>query len=61
MDNKKFIMPWGRYQGEYLCDLPTSYLEWLETNIDNEKIIKLVEIELNDREKKEKYDGGHSD
>ena len=55
MDDKKFIMPWGVHIGEYLCDLPSDYLEWLESNIENERIIKLAEAELDDREKKIKY------
>ena len=23
-------MPFGKYKGSYLCDLPVSYLEWFE-------------------------------
>jgi len=23
-------MPFGKYKGRYLCDLPVSYLEWFE-------------------------------
>lgn len=29
-----FIMPFGRYKGEYLEDLPESYLYWLWNNCD---------------------------
>lgn len=27
------IMPWGKYKGETLEDVPASYLLWLEDNI----------------------------
>lgn len=26
----EFKMPFGRFEGRYLCDLPVSYLEWFE-------------------------------
>lgn len=28
------IMPFGKYAGEYVCDLPIDYLEWLQDNAD---------------------------
>lgn len=28
------IMPFGKHTGEYICDLPIDYLEWLQENID---------------------------
>jgi|APSaa5957512622_1039677.scaffolds.fasta_scaffold108657_2 hypothetical protein len=59
MDNENFIMPWGQHIGEYLCDLPSSYLEWLETNIEDQKIVSLAIDELEDREKNKKYVGGN--
>jgi len=58
MNNNDFIMPWGVHVGEYLCDLPTEYLEWLETNIEDQKIVSLATDELEDREKNKKYVGG---
>jgi len=57
----KFIMPFGHYKGEYLCDCPTSYLEWIEENVESEKIKNLATKELIYRENNRHYDGGHSD
>ena len=54
----KFIMPSGKYVGEYLEDLPNSYLEWIENNIENQEIAKLAVAELDYRENDEKYVGG---
>lgn len=28
------LMPFGKYVGEYVCDLPLDYLEWLDENCD---------------------------
>jgi uncharacterized protein (DUF3820 family) len=56
----KFIMPWGKYKGEYLCDLPNGYLEWVETNVEDQKIVTLAIAELDYRERNDKYVGGDS-
>jgi uncharacterized protein (DUF3820 family) len=56
----KFILPFGKYKGEYLCDLPTSYLEWIENNIESKKIKELASKELTDREINRNYVGGDS-
>ena len=31
---EKPIMPFGKYEGEYLEDIPTDYLEWLHNQSD---------------------------
>lgn len=28
-DASEFIMPWGKYKGQALCDIPSGYLQWL--------------------------------
>jgi hypothetical protein len=30
-------MPWGKFKGELVEDLPSSYLQWLAENIDERK------------------------
>jgi hypothetical protein len=60
MPDDKFIIPFGKYKGEYLCDLPTSYIEWLEDNIESDKIRNLATAELSYREKDGNYNGGDS-
>jgi uncharacterized protein (DUF3820 family) len=32
IDLVKTEMPYGKYQGKLLCDLPVSYLEWFNRN-----------------------------
>lgn len=40
-------MPFGKYKGEELEDLPTSYLYWLCENVDgNAALIKEAENQL---------------
>jgi uncharacterized protein (DUF3820 family) len=39
MDAKKYyinyvIMPFGKYKGEYVTDLPIKYLDWLYKNVE---------------------------
>jgi hypothetical protein len=31
------IMPWGKFKGKDIEDLPSSYLKWLAENIDEKK------------------------
>jgi hypothetical protein len=45
------IMPWGRYKGKDMEDMPSSYLRWLSDNCDDNKIRKEAEDEYNFREK----------
>lgn len=33
-DPGKFIMPFGKYKGEYLEDIPEDYLQWAYENLD---------------------------
>jgi uncharacterized protein (DUF3820 family) len=32
IDLVKTEMPYGKYQGKLICDLPVSYLEWFNRN-----------------------------
>lgn len=43
------IMPFGKYKGEYVCDLPLKYLEWLTDNCElRGELEKSVKQALND-------------
>lgn len=42
--NPKYRMPFGKYKGQLLSDIPKSYLEWLRDN--KEKLPKQIEIYL---------------
>jgi len=48
---KKTIMPFGKYRGEDLGSIPTSYLQWFAENIEgNDLLVKEVENQLTSRE-----------
>jgi hypothetical protein len=34
MSDDRIIMPWGKFKGQYLDLLPSSYLKWLSENCD---------------------------
>jgi uncharacterized protein (DUF3820 family) len=31
-------MPWGKFKGEDIEDIPSDYLQWLAENCENDKI-----------------------
>jgi hypothetical protein len=31
-------MPWGKFKGKYLEDIPSGYLRWLAENCENDEI-----------------------
>lgn len=40
-------MPWGRYKGQPIEDVPTDYLEWLAENISgSDELIREAERQL---------------
>lgn len=45
------VMPWGKYEGKELGEVPTSYLKWLVDNIDFgwEDLLFDVKCELSTR------------
>lgn len=38
-------MPWGKYKGYDIEDLPTDYLKWLAENCDNDEIFTAADEE----------------
>jgi len=44
-------MPWGKYKGEKIEDLPSDYLHWLATKCDNEEIAEQADEEWQHRER----------
>lgn len=42
-------MPFGKYKGEYIFDLPIGYLEWLKDNVElNYRLEKVVDRAIDD-------------
>jgi len=37
IEDEELVMPFGKYKGRKLGDLPLSYLRWLAENIDEDK------------------------
>lgn len=52
------VMPWGKYKGKHLVDLPSSYLKWLAENSRDERICCTADREWNFRET---WDSHHED
>ena len=42
-------MPWGKYKGVYLKDIPDSYLSWAATNWNDRATATMFQIELTRR------------
>lgn len=42
-------MPWGKFQGDDIEDIPSSYLKWLIYNCEDEQIQQEAEKEYNYR------------
>ena len=49
-DAKAFVMPFGKHKGLKLGDVSTDYLKWLLVNCDDQKLIKKINMILEDRE-----------
>jgi|TARA_Y100000034_G_C6720771_1_gene318885 hypothetical protein len=56
MKDKPFVMPFGKYQGALLCQIPTTYLQWGILNFDNDDIVFVFETEVMEREYQEKLE-----
>ncbi len=39
-------MPFGRYKGKDMEDLPTDYLQWLAENVSNTAVVQEAENQL---------------
>ena len=52
---KDFAMPWGKFKGKLLCDIPSSYLKWLSENSKNDYIATAADQEWNFRERMNKH------
>lgn len=60
------IIPWGKYSGEDIDDIPNTYLEWIYDNmiVRNESdraIYRAVTQEIQDREESGIYISGDFD
>lgn len=40
------LMPWGKYEGEDIEDLPDGYLKWLAQNCEDEDIREAADEEF---------------
>ena len=46
------LMPYGRYRGWYLKDIPTDYIKWCVLNFQDKGMVEMMTIELCRREPK---------
>lgn len=40
------IMPFGKYKGEQLGDIPDNYLQWIIDNVDDLALVKAAQVVL---------------
>lgn len=45
-------MPWGKYKGYFLKDLPTDYVKWAIQNYQDQGMAQMMAIELQRRDAK---------
>lgn len=45
-------MPFGKYKGYYIKNIPTDYIKWAVLNINDRASAEMFKIELLNREKK---------
>jgi hypothetical protein len=43
--DSEFIMPWGKYTGKSLEDIPSSYLRWLSEECEDDQICEEADKE----------------
>lgn len=45
-------MPWGKYKGYFIKDLPTDYVKWAIQNYQDQGMAQMMAIELQRRDAK---------
>lgn len=48
-DYEYTLMPFGKYKGRYIKDIPDDYLKWAIMNIDDEVCASMFSVELQRR------------
>ncbi len=51
-------MPFGKFRGELLSDIPRDYLEWVQTVATTDRLRRAVQEELNHREFRQMIESG---
>jgi len=60
MDPSNIIMPWGKYEGRAIDELPSNYLHWILDNFDTETRLKQSIVDAAEEELEWRDDnGGH--
>lgn len=49
--NSEMIMPWGKYAGKTIEEIPSSYLKWLAEKCDDDEICEAADEEYQWRER----------
>lgn len=50
-------MPWGKYRGYYVKDIPTDYVKWAVLNYTDRGMAEMMSLELQRREPKLRKSG----
>jgi uncharacterized protein (DUF3820 family) len=51
-DYKYTKMPWGKYKGYFLKDIPLDYIKWAVMNLEDQALAHMFGIELQRRQPK---------
>ena len=51
-ESSGFVFKFGKYKGEDLADVPATYLIWIKNNSQNEKMVDIIQGELDRRQSK---------
>lgn len=52
-------MPWGKFKGKDIEEIPSGYLKWLAENCDNDSIAMEADKEWQWREKNNQHGAAH--
>lgn len=47
----RYMMPFGKYRGKDLSEIPTEYLQWCAVNLDKPTVVDYIKRELEGRGK----------
>lgn len=53
--NSEMIMPFGKYKGKTIEDIPSGYLRWLALNCDDDEICEAADQEYQWRDQNRKH------
>ncbi len=47
--SSELLMPWGKFKGQEMAEIPSGYLKWLAENCEDETICCAADEEFSER------------